>query len=126
AQPSLSLPHRDGAKHAPIDLGTLARGKGQGEKGGLSAGADGAGIGFDQGIAIVKPLLPQALDDLSRGIGIAVQQAANLRFEGSEFAGVGHGSKSMRTAPTSSSMWRASCVVGWSCQTRPCLSTPRP
>jgi hypothetical protein len=87
AQPALRMPHRDRTKHAPIDLGTLARGKGQGEKGGLSPGSDGADIGFDEGIAPGKALLPQALKDLGRRIRIAVQQAANLLFKGIEFAG---------------------------------------
>ena len=38
AQPALRLPHRDRAERAPIDLGTLAGGKGQREKGGLPPG----------------------------------------------------------------------------------------
>jgi hypothetical protein len=61
------LPHRDGAKQAPIDLGTLARGKGQGEKGGLPSGSDGTDIGFDQGIATIRLVFtgrPTKLDEV--------------------------------------------------------------
>jgi hypothetical protein len=73
--------------HAPIDLGTLAWGKGQGEKGGLSPGSDGPDIGFDQGIAAVKALLAQTLEHLGRRIGIALQHLDDLPFERIEFAG---------------------------------------
>ena len=82
------MPHWDGAKRTPIDLGTLARRKGQGEKGGLPPGSDGAYIGFDNGRATVKTLLTQALEDLGSRIGIPLQHADNLRFERIEFAGV--------------------------------------
>ena len=60
----MRLPHRDGAKRAPIALGTRARRKGQGEQGGRPPGSDGAYLGFDNGIAPVKALLTQVLEDL--------------------------------------------------------------
>ena len=51
----LAYGHR--AERAPVDLGTLAGGEGQFEKGGLTPGAHRAHIVFDDGIAAVKALL---------------------------------------------------------------------
>ena len=72
---------RDRAKGAPIDLGTLARSKGECEKGRLSSGSDLLHIGFDDRIAAVKALFAYALQDLRGGEGIFFQHADNLRFK---------------------------------------------
>ena len=83
----LRLPDGDRAERAPIDLGTLAGGKGQCEKGGLPPGSDRAHVGFDSGVAAVKAVLAQALEDLRGANRDTFQQPDNLRFEGIEFAG---------------------------------------
>jgi hypothetical protein len=88
AQPSRCWPYRDGAERAPSNLGSRARRQGQGEKGGVSPGSDGADLGCAPGIAPVKALRTQALKHLGCRIGRALQQADNLRFAGSEFPGV--------------------------------------
>ena len=50
AQPATRLSDLDRAEGAPIPLGTLTGGKGEGEKGGLTPGPDGAHVGFDKRI----------------------------------------------------------------------------
>jgi len=62
--------------------GTLARGKGECEKGGLAAGSDGAHVGFDNGMPPSKPARA-ALPDLRGGIGIGFQHADHLALNGS-------------------------------------------
>ena len=46
---------------APVDLGALAGGKGELEKGGLALGTDRVHVSFDNGIAALKALLAQTL-----------------------------------------------------------------
>ena len=86
--PASRLTHRDGAKRPPIDLGTLAWGKGEREKGGRVSGPDGAHIGLHHRIAAIKAVLAEALEHLGSRIGIALQHMDNLPFERIEFAGV--------------------------------------
>src|SRR5262249_46997712 len=75
------------AEGAPIDLGTLARRKGQFEKSGLTLGAYGAHVGFDDGVATRKALLAQALKDLRGAIGVLVQHLDDLGLKRREFTG---------------------------------------
>src|SRR5262249_54234037 len=82
AEAATRVTYGDRAEGAPIDLSTLAGSKGEFQERGLARGADGAYVRFDDGIAAIKALLTQALEDLRGRIGIALQQADNLRFKG--------------------------------------------
>ena len=87
AQPALGLPDGDGAARAPSALGTLSGSKGALQERGRALGADGADRGWANGIAPVKALLAQALEDLGGRVGIARQPVDNVRFARIEFAG---------------------------------------
>jgi hypothetical protein len=68
-------------------LGALAGSKGQLEKGGLALGSHGTYVGFDNGIAAVKALFAQALEDLRGALRILFQHLDNLGLERIQFAG---------------------------------------
>ena len=86
-QAAARLSDVDRAEGAPIDLGALAGGKGAGEKSGLTRGPDGAHVSFDQGVATIKALLAQVLQDLRGAVGILLQHADNLCLKRIEFTG---------------------------------------
>lgn len=87
AEASARLPDSDRAERAPIGLGALAGSKGQLEKGGLALGSHAAHVGFDQGIAALKAVFAQALEDLRGAIRIFFQHLDNLGLEWIKFAG---------------------------------------
>jgi hypothetical protein len=80
------LPHRDGAKGAPIDLSAFTGGKSELEKGGLVTRPDTAPIGFDNGVPTLEALLTETLPDLRGTVGVLVKQAHDVGFKGIEFA----------------------------------------
>ncbi len=87
AEPAAGITHGNGAVRAPVDLGALARCKGQFEERRSSAGADFAHIILEDGVASVEAFLSEALEDLDGGVGMALQHLQDGAFEGVELAG---------------------------------------
>jgi len=72
----------DRATDAPVHLRRLAGRKGEFEERGTGLGPDPAHIGLDGRVATGVTGFTQALEDLLRRKGMAVQQAGHLPFEG--------------------------------------------
>ena len=86
AEPAAGITDGNGAVRAPVDLGALAGSKGEFEEGRSSPGADFAHIVLEDGIAAVKPFLPDALQDLDGGVRMGLEHLQDGAFEGVEFA----------------------------------------
>jgi hypothetical protein len=87
AEASARVPASDRAERAPIGLGALAGSKGQLAKGGLAPGSHAAYVGFDNGIAAIKAVFAQALEDLRGALRILFQHLDNRGLEWIKFAG---------------------------------------
>ena len=77
----------DRAELAPVDLGHLAGGEGQGQKRLARARADGAHVILDDADAAVVAGLAQALEDLLGGQRMGIEPADDAALERIEFAG---------------------------------------
>ena len=87
AEPYSGVAHVDRAVGAPVDLGAVSGGKGQSQVGADLRRAELAHVLFDDGVAAVKALLADALQDLGGAVGVILEQAGDVFFKRVELAG---------------------------------------
>jgi hypothetical protein len=78
--------HGHRAVVAPVDLGALAGGEGQGQEGRGPAWTHRAHVILHDGVAPLEAVLAQALEDLLGAVGVGLQPLADVGFAGIELA----------------------------------------
>ena len=79
-------PDRHRTEAAPVDLRAFSRGKLEHQEGGFAHGPDLAHELFEDAVAAGVALLPELLEDLLGGVGMALEEGLDLSFEGIELA----------------------------------------